>query len=398
MAKMVRKFLIGDLWRIGEHENWFSHMASEGYHLKKVGKLLVHFKKGDTKDTRYRIEAAMHKNIPTEQKELYKDAGWAYVTKFGEFHVFSSPGELKAPELHTDPVEQSYTLKKLDDKIKMNTIFVAILSTMMVGIQIALWFLGDGPTLTLIEDGGITYITTSLVVIVVAYSMLRATISIRRLRKSLSEGIPIDHDAPWKKHRLVNVILSTTIIIIAACGAVPQFVQITMQKTEILPVLSTDLPIVRLADVEQNTGLVREEFYDENGIDRLNEYSSNWSPFTSLQYESNESGIVSDEIWKDGSGAYSPSIYTQVYKLVFPSMRESLVSDLIARNDIFPFEGDLVRRESKQFDTLFISEIDGIINIFAAKGRGVIYVRYFGYADLDVLLENVKEIIGMISK
>ena len=248
------------------------------------------------------------------------------------------------------------------------------------------------------QDGGITYITTSLVVIVVAYSMLRATISIRRLRKNLSEGMPIDHNAPWKKHRLVNIILSTTIIIIAACGTVPQFVQIAMQKTEMLPVLSTDLSIVRLVDVEQNPGLVREEFYDENGIDRLNEYSSNWSLFTSLQYESYESGLVSDEVWKDGSGAYSPSIHTLVYKLVFPSMGESMVSDLIAKNDIFSFEGDLVRRESEQFDTLYISEVDGIINIFAAKGKGVIYVRYFGYADLDVLLKVVKEKMDLISE
>ena len=37
--------LLGDLWRIGEYESWFSDMASEGLHLKKVGYLFAHFEK-----------------------------------------------------------------------------------------------------------------------------------------------------------------------------------------------------------------------------------------------------------------------------------------------------------------------------------------------------------------
>ena len=79
-------------------------------------------------------------------------------------------------------------------------------------------------------------------------------------------------------------------------------------------------------------------------------------------------------------------------------MREGVVSDLIARNDLFHLEGEPIRREDEQLDTLFISETDGVTEVFAAKGKGVIYVSYYGYADMDVLLKNVSEKIDLISE
>lgn len=398
MARTVRKFLIGDLWRLGAYESWFSHLASEGLHLEKVGFLFARFSKGEHKSIRYRIDTIANKSISAGQNELYKEAGWEYVTKLGEFNVFSSPVQLNAPELHTDPAEQSHTLKKLDDKIKMNTIFIAILGVIIVGGQIALLFFGGGPTLALIKEGGIIYLTTSLVFIITAYWMLRATISIRKLRKTLSEGIPINHHAPWKKHRLETIIISTIIITIAAFGAAPQFVQIAMQKTEPLPALSTDLPIILLADIEQSPELVREVSYIDKGLDWGNQLTYNWGLFAPLQYETNEQGIVSDQVWEDDSGVYSPSVHTQVYKLIFPSMSESLISDHITKSEKLFYEGDFIPIESKDFDILYTREFQEEKEVFAAKGKGVIYINYFGYADMDVLLENVKEKIGMISE
>ena len=55
MTKIVRKMLLGDPWRIGEYESWFSDMASEGLHLKKVGYLFAHFEKMEPEDIRYEL-------------------------------------------------------------------------------------------------------------------------------------------------------------------------------------------------------------------------------------------------------------------------------------------------------------------------------------------------------
>ena len=63
MAKKVRKLLVDQRWHIGEHESWFSDMAQEGFHLKKVGWLFAHFEKGNPKDVRYRIDTSSNRKI-----------------------------------------------------------------------------------------------------------------------------------------------------------------------------------------------------------------------------------------------------------------------------------------------------------------------------------------------
>ena len=63
MSKTMRKMMMGDGWRIGEHESWFSDLAKEGWHLQKVGAFFVHFERGESKDTRYRIDTSSNKNM-----------------------------------------------------------------------------------------------------------------------------------------------------------------------------------------------------------------------------------------------------------------------------------------------------------------------------------------------
>ena len=65
----------------------------------------------------YRIEVTPKNVINDEQIDLYEANGWDYVTSVQNFHVFSSPVERNAPEIHTDPAEQSYTLHQLNEKL-----------------------------------------------------------------------------------------------------------------------------------------------------------------------------------------------------------------------------------------------------------------------------------------
>ena len=318
MAKKVRRLLVDNRWHIGEHESWFSDMASVGFHLKKVGWLFAHFEKGDPKDVRYRIDTSSNRKITEEEKELYRQGGWEYVTSFGEFTLFSSATELNAPELHTDPAEQAQTLKSFDNKLKNSTIAVFVMAVILSGMQFALWFFLAGPIYSLVEGGAITYITTSLLFLGFVFMMIRGVFSMRKLRNDLKEGRPINHNAPWRSSRRVNRTFAIAFILVAAVGALVPWMQIILDRTEALPLENKDLPFVRLADIEQNANLVREESFDEENRDRLNEYHYHWSPFAPLQYETNESGIIPDLVWKDESGEYSPSIRTQVYKLIFP--------------------------------------------------------------------------------
>jgi hypothetical protein len=62
-------------------------------------------------------------------------------------------------------------------------------------------------------------------------------------------------------------------MVFAISTAVLPIIQMAMGKTETLPVSSTDLPIVRLANIEQNPELIPEQpSYNGNNID----YNSRW--------------------------------------------------------------------------------------------------------------------------
>jgi len=386
-----------DFWRIGEHESWFSDMAQEGLHLKKVGLQFVKFTKGKPKRMKYRIDVSQGKKITPEQKEMYLESGWNYVTSYGEFNVFSSSVEANASELHTDPAEQAYTLNYLDKKLSKTAFIIAVSVLLMIGMLVSIWFFNSANYIALVDGSIIQQTILIIVEVYVAYTSLQAAISIRALRKTLSEGKPINHSAPWKRKHRTKLIIASIYIVLAVFGAILPIMQLALSETRTLPVASTDLPIVRLVDIEQNPELARENSsYTRDNIDWGNHYKYNWSLFAPVQYESDENGTVSNEMWKDGSGVYSPSIGTRVYQLSFPSIAEGLISDLIKRYGLAYRGGDFIEIEHTDFDILIVHEVDEFKEVFASKGRAVMHVTYYGYADIDSIISATAEKITLI--
>lgn len=395
MGKTVRKLRPDDYWRIGEHESWFTDMAAEGLHLKKMGLRFAKFAKGEPKKMRYRIDVSFNKKISSEQVEMYSESGWDYVTTYNYFHVFSSPAELHAPELHTDPAEQSYTLKELDKKYIQTAWFVTIAILLMIGMLAALWFLDGTPILMMVEGAAVTQTILTMIIGYSAYTSLQAAISIRALRKNLAEGKPIDHHAPWKKRFRRNTAISLLFMVAAGSAAAMSFAQLFIMDTKTLPEENLDLPIMRLADVEQNPDMVRAKpEYVNDGVDWSNRYSRNWSPLAPVQYEADERGVVPGKMWEDNSGEYSPSIQTQVYKLTVPALADNLISDLINRYRFGEKREDYVEKKHPQLDQLIVYEREGMKKVFASKGNTVMYVWYFGTADVDAVVEGVVEKIS----
>lgn len=179
MTKAVYKLRPNDNWRIGEHESWFADMAAHGFFLKKMGIPFAKFVKGDPKKMRYRIEVNSGDEITSEQKQMYAENGWEYVTSYNLFHVFSSPADLQAPELHTDPAEQAFTIETLDTKLTFSTIITITGMLLLIGMQAAVWFLDETPTLVLIEGSAVFQVIFGLFLLYSTYLSLQAAISIR---------------------------------------------------------------------------------------------------------------------------------------------------------------------------------------------------------------------------
>jgi hypothetical protein len=392
MNRHVYKLRPSDFWRIGEHESWFTDMAARGLHLKKMGIHFARFEKGEPRNMRYRIDVSINKRIPGEQVEMYRESGWDYVTSYGQFHVFSSPAELDAPELHTDPAEQSYTLKELDKKLAWNAGSAIVGMVLMIGMMVSIWFLDGTPTYVLLDGAMITQSFLTLFLAYTAYHSLRAVLSIRVLRKKLVEGKHIDHQASWKKHHTIHTAAAFLFTVVVGLSAIIPFVQLSKMETNTLPEGSVNLPIVRLADVENDPYLIRPEAeYMSDNVDWGNRVTSEWSLMAPLKYESDENGVVPGKLWEDLSGEYSPSIYTRYYKLRIPAMADNLVSDLVERYRYDNSPDEYVEKKHPDLDILIVHAEEDMNEVFASRGDTVMYVRYHGYADVSTVIENVVE-------
>lgn len=398
MNKTVYKIRPSDYWRIREHECWLADMAAEGFHLKKMGIHFAKFDKGEPKKTKYRIDVSIKKKIRPDQIRMYSEYGWDYVTSYGSFHVFSSPEELNAPEPHTDPAKQSYTLEELDMKFSINAGIVAVSSVILFAMLWAIWFLDGTPTFVLVEGMAIPQTLLAVFLGYSTYKSIQAASSIRALRKKLTEGEHIDHNAPWKKHNRLHSAAAFLFTAIIGLSAIISLIQLVKMDTKTLPEASLDLPIVRLADVEKNPALVRgEPSYESDSADWANRYSYHWSPLAPVQYKTDEHGLVPGEMWEDGSGQYSPSIYTEVYQLIIPALSDNLISDLIEKKSFGVSRDDIVEMEHPALDLLFVNEEKDVKRVFAFKGKSVMYVMYHGDADIDSVIENAAEKIMIIS-
>lgn len=161
------------------------------------------------------------------------------------------------------------------------------------------------------------------------------------------------------------------------------------------------MPIVRLAEIENNPGLVRNEENAGDDGDYYNNITQAASLMAPVQIESRESGLISTEKWKDRDGEYTPSISNTVYKLASPFIAERVMLDLIFYYDdiLKTIEGYIPCTEtgSEYFDRLFVSESNGYIEMFAVKGKAVVRITYSGEATLDTIIGAVAEKMDLIS-
>ena len=398
MGKIVRKLRPTNTWRIGEHESWFSDLSLKGLHLKKMGRLFAQFEKGEPKQIEYRMEVSNTKKISSEQIDMYEENGWDYVTSSNYLHVFSSPKERNAPELHTDPAEQAFTMEQLNKEFNKNAATMTISTLLWIGILGSLWLLEKVPFLRLVEGTALYQSILSIFYLYHVSFAIRGMLAIRSLRKNLIEGKAINHHVPWKKSLQSNKLFFTLIFAIVFINTAFVFIQIAKLDTNTLPTGESDLPFVRLADIEQNPNLERGEGYVDDGVDWGYYYQTNWSIVAPKQYDAYEAGFIDGMKWADGSGTYTPSITTKVYQLKFKSFVTPLLKDLVKWHTIGYETEPFINIPHTDFDQLITHEQDGRKLVFASKGEVVMAIAYFGNVEMESVVEKIAEKMKQITE
>ncbi len=119
---------------LGENEKFYSDMERKGWRLVKHGSSLSKFVPIEPDRTRYRIEIVPPGymeggcTLPEEQKAVYEDCGWEYVTGRGLLHIFRAPEDSDAPEFYADPSEQAGAVEALRKQWMYNWIPIAALT------------------------------------------------------------------------------------------------------------------------------------------------------------------------------------------------------------------------------------------------------------------------------
>lgn len=383
MGRTIKKLAKDDMFDIGKSESYFSYMASKGLHLKGFSSIFVNFTKGEPSKTKYRIDI-LSKKPSTEQLEVYKECGWDYVARNGIFYVFSSPENSNAPELHTDLLEQSFTLDNLNKILKKNMFIISIAIILMLAMILKLFFFSKEPYLSLVSGIIISPLIFVIIYLFILYSTIFNYTYVKKVKRNLISGIPINHQENWKRHSLVNKIFSTLIISIALISVVIPITEMVKKDKFTLSETKNNLPVIRLSDIEENPNLQRiSKFRDD--LDFYNSVIYKWSFLAPTYYDIVESGIVENELWDDKSGTYSPGIHTVYYKLSLKGMANGLVKDLISRYHL-PVE-PVLKKENTNFDRLYYSTRNSSKEIFASWENNVIYIRYYGNADIDHLIK-----------
>lgn len=396
LSKIARKWRPDDYWRIGEHESWFQDMALEGLHLKSIGYRMAKFEEGEPKKTRYRIDIYQGEHTNKEQKQFYAENGWDFVTNYDDFNIYSSPAELNAPELHSDPKEQAYTLKTLEDK--MNALFFlnTIGPLVMIFLIYYIFIKDSNFYLALLDDFTLRSVGILLIGSRGFFDSTRSFFAVKSLRKDLLEGIPIDHNAPWENRNRKNKIISRKLFGLSLLFLIFPLISITKTERKTLPVNSSNLPIVRLADIEQDEGLIREESYFDEELDYGNYYEYNWNLLAPIQYETYENGSIANKIWEHNSKPYTPRIITDSYKLAIPKMSQGVFNGLIKKAKVYG-GGNFIEIYNPNFEKLVIHVNERLTEVFAYKGASVIRVGYIGQADINNIIKAIEDKIDLIT-
>ncbi|MBQ8569425.1 MAG: DUF2812 domain-containing protein [Oscillospiraceae bacterium] len=117
-------------WDPDRVADFFEKKASEGIFVKSMDGLFMVFKKKQPRNLKYYAEYA-YKRPNAAKKELYKQAGWEYVT-YGDNYCIWCSEDMNAVEPHTDKAEYSKMMRPVYTKLIGYSLVCAILVIMYV--------------------------------------------------------------------------------------------------------------------------------------------------------------------------------------------------------------------------------------------------------------------------
>lgn len=170
-------------WSWHKEEEWLNRMAQAGWLLIDVTFLVYRFQRVEPKNWLYQLDyETLVGNDISDYRQIFSDAGWEYVTDFASWHYFRADGdEIAVKKIHTDNASRVRMLRNV-----MRLLMIA-------GLPSFIWMMTIGRTIqSQIEPNAFTLmdgvmIFVVVLILIIAYAVLRLGLEIQRLRREGSE-------------------------------------------------------------------------------------------------------------------------------------------------------------------------------------------------------------------
>lgn len=356
-------------WQIGEAEHWYADQAARGWILRKRGAWLTCFDRGAPQRLCYRIELAEENDAFAEQKALYEQAGWRWVTGREWIQVFAAPEG--TGEIYTDCYEQAWTLRRLRASCWRCLDAALILAAGL--LLLALWR-GGIPWLSLWAQG----LLMLLLLLGPLYlsGLLEAAMGFWaawRLQRRLRSGRAIDHRAPYRGARRAKAILCALGAASTLAGAALGLAMWRFSGEGPLP--EGTAPVILMERVE-GPGYRRSHGSDRMRISN-NTLKQAWSPFA-IGYTSRETGEA--EGWM-----IQRALYTG-----FPQWGGQLAREMIPQYAIGP-EEDFAPLEGTALSLCLYRQDGPLLEMAAAWQGNALFLSYWGQAEPESLAQAAAE-------
>lgn len=396
MGKIVKKIRNISPYKLGVFESWLSDMAAQGLHLKKMNFLTCSFEKSDQSLMEYRV-VICNRPITKEQIKNYQDSGWSYVCSYREAHIFCALASESLVEMQTNPVEQSKTLIPVTRKMRFSGITLFVLILLMLVFNIFLLKIGNTPYLNLINHGWQISINTGFLVIVTTLT-LKEMYDLINIKKQLAAGRPLNYHVNWRKGLWVYHTLNWFSLLLIIFSLIEMSYQVDYLigyfsgSSSYNLTMDSQIPIVRLSDIEECKGAVLKEDVLPDGYNGANRVNKKNDLITN-NYDVTETYYVENETWEDSDDVYTPSLHTEYYEINIPLLIDGVMEDLVYQAEQYYFDG--YKKYEKKYKGLdrvyFIENKPDRCIIVARKNNKLIKIHYLGKQDYSKVLRAIAD-------
>ncbi|MFR5047771.1 MAG: DUF2812 domain-containing protein [Faecalispora sporosphaeroides] len=375
-------------------ECWLSDMAKKG--LLYAGNNLAYFRflKAEPQNICYRVEPITNDEMEPSDEMLsaYTDAGWEFVAHQGnQFFIWKSTRP-DATELHTDPIVQSESYRRLCKKLIRSAVGTGLCVVVIFLILLGGFLVSDRPVTLFLASS--LYLLLAISELFGVAQVVKQAKSALRIKKMLADGFSLSHKKDYHKeyrvYRIINVLsllFSIAILTTAVLTLTTDWRKSVVNVEQPLPYLSLDL-------IEQSEEFAWAEpvFIFDPDIDYTNYVDFTWTLWVPEHYEIYQEGAEQSHKWPDGSGYYSPSATTEYYRLTFSAFAPALFDELM---ELHLWENEeYIIYEPDAFDRTVIAKDEYMTHLFVQWGKQVVYIRYHGYADLGERLELLADALS----